>query len=97
MDTAPKNTVGTQITGEQSDDIPDEMPVAVPTAAPEVIHPSEVDRPHEQDADHLIPQNLHPRPMGKPVGGEGAGWPSEMERREKPSGTSPRTGIGRGE
>jgi hypothetical protein len=55
---SPKNTVGTQVTGQERDDLPDQQPGAVPESsesAPEEERPSEVEHPHAKDADHLRP------------------------------------------
>jgi len=49
----PRNTVGTPITGQERDDLPDQQPGAVPQEGQEVKRPSEVDRPRARDADHL--------------------------------------------
>jgi len=98
MDSAPKNTVGTPIEGgPTAEPLGQGNDSSASTPLREASQPSEVAHPHTRSADHLTPLNPNPRPMGEPAGAEGAGRLSEPPRPEKPSGTPPRTGIGRGQ
>jgi hypothetical protein len=101
----PDNTVGTQITGEPRDTIPDQFhePKALDQGRDQVVRPTETARPHLHNSDHLTP-SVPPLP-GPTADVYDTMFPKEESDARSPEpigpetipGTGPRTGLGRGQ